>query len=107
VVELDALADAVRAGAEDDHRLARTPLDLVRGAPLPARVEVRRARLELGGAGVDRLERALAAERRAGVVRELLELVQEPRVDLRARVDVRDGGALAEGLEQDLVAVGG
>ncbi len=32
-------------------------------APLPARVEVRRLGLELGGAGVDRLERALAAER--------------------------------------------
>lgn len=53
VVELDALADAVRTGTQDDHRglLARRDLRLlvVRG------VEVRRLRRELGGAGVDRL----------------------------------------------------
>jgi hypothetical protein len=53
VVELDALADAVGAAAEDDHlaRVGRVRLALV----LVGRVEVRRVRLELGGAGVDPL----------------------------------------------------
>ncbi|GAA3072703.1 hypothetical protein GCM10020000_66920 [Streptomyces olivoverticillatus] len=53
VVELDALADAVGAGAEDDHRglLARRDLGLL----VVGGVEVRGLGSELGGAGVDRL----------------------------------------------------
>ena len=51
VVELDPLADPVRAGAEDDDpRLLRTGVGLVLLAP--GRVEVVGARLDLGGAGV-------------------------------------------------------
>ena len=54
VVELDPLADAVRAAAENDHLLA---LDLRPdlGLLLVGRVEVRGVRVELGRAGVDRL----------------------------------------------------
>ncbi len=53
VVELDALADAVRTGTEDDHRLAFawTQLGLVRIAG----VVIRRGRVEFGRAGVDGL----------------------------------------------------
>ena len=61
VVELDPLADAVRPAAEDDDLLLRRRprLDVaprVSRADLVGRVEVRRVRLELGGAGVDALE---------------------------------------------------
>ena len=93
VVELDALADAVRAGAEDDDALlvaGRRRLVLL----APGRVVVVRRRLDLAGARVDaaidgrldRLPRLLGAER--------LQLALEPRVqpvgvpvevDLRAR----------------------
>ena len=56
VVELDALADAVRAGADDhDARLVAGRQRLVRLAP--GRVEVVRARLHLAGARVDAPER--------------------------------------------------
>ena len=64
VVELDALPDPVRPGAEDDHRrpLARRDLGLL----VVGRVVVRRARGELGGAGVDGLvDRADARARAA------------------------------------------
>ena len=108
VVELDALADAVGPGAEDHDRLALAAAHLVaRRAPLPAGVVVGRARGELGGAGVDRAERALAGERRVGVERERLQLAQEPRVDARALVHRLDARAPAQQLEQRLVAVGG
>ena len=53
VVELDALADAVRAAAEDHDRRARHRRDLV--FVLVGAVVVRRVRVELGRAGVDRL----------------------------------------------------
>ena len=53
VVELDALADAVRAGAEDDDLAAVGRLHL--GLEVVARVVVRRERGELAGARVDRL----------------------------------------------------
>ena len=69
VVELDALPDPVRPAAEDDHARPVAALDLVGPPALPARVVVGRARLELGGAGVDGLERALAGERRLRVAR--------------------------------------
>ena len=53
VVELDALADADRARAEHDGLRARQRLRLV--LLLVGAVEVRRCRLELGGAGIDHL----------------------------------------------------
>ncbi len=54
VVELDALADAVGAGAEDDdlRRFGRRRFVLF----VVGRVEVGRHRFEFGGAGVDELE---------------------------------------------------
>ena len=54
VVELDALADAVGARSQDDDRFPRPRLDLVLN--VVTAVVIRRARLELGGACVDRLE---------------------------------------------------
>ena len=54
IVELDALADAVGAGAEDDHLLPGRGRRLV--LLLVGRVEVGRVRDELGGAGVHHLE---------------------------------------------------
>ena len=53
VVELDALADPVGAGAEDEHRRALARGDLV--LLVVGAVVVRRQRGELGRAGVDRL----------------------------------------------------
>ena len=59
VVELDALPDAVRAATEDHHLLlgGRTDLGLV----AVGRVEIRRERFELRGAGVDEAEDRLDA----------------------------------------------
>src|SRR3712207_2538944 len=88
VVELDALADAVGPRAEDDHARAVAALDLVLGPALPARVEVGRARLELRGAGVDSLERALAGERGLGLHGERAQLAEEPRIDAGAGADL-------------------
>ena len=51
VVELDALADSVRSAAQDQHPALAGVANLVILAV--GRVEVRRVRLELGGAGVD------------------------------------------------------
>ena len=132
VVELDPLADPVRPRAEDHDARALAALDLVgrthqpaaRSASglaglggagviqltraLPAGVVVRRASRELGRAGVDGLERPLARERRldAASARQLGELVQEPRVDARAPVQLVDGGAAAQRLEQVVEALG-
>ena len=68
VVELDALADAVGAAAEDDHLLRRARLRLVGEAAgegqLVGRVEVGGRRGELGGAGVDPLEHGMDFEAR-------------------------------------------
>ena len=67
VVELDALTDAVGAAAEDDDLAARRRVGLA--LAVVAAVEIRRERLELGGAGVDALvgrrEAQLVAPRRA------------------------------------------
>src|SRR3712207_2386658 len=52
VVELDSLADAVGARAEDDHGRSR-PLRQRVVVLAPGRIEVVRARFDLGGAGVD------------------------------------------------------
>ncbi len=108
VVELDPLADAVGPGAEDHHARPVAALDLVarRVAALPAGVEVGRLGGELGRAGVDRAVAAGALEGRFGVQRELLQLAQEPEVDLRAAVDVVEVGAERERLDQHVVAVG-
>ena len=72
VVELDALADPVRAGAEDHHARLLAAADLGRaGVLLPGGVVVRRLGLELGRAGVDGAVGADALERRrrAGAAR--------------------------------------
>ncbi len=65
VVELDALTDAVRARAENDDLLAVTVTNLV--GVLVGRVVIRRGGLELGGAGVDRLERGVHSGRKASI----------------------------------------
>ena len=62
VVELDALADPVRAAAEDHHLLGVAWADLV-VAPVVGRVVVRRVRLELGRAGVHQPEARHEAQR--------------------------------------------
>ncbi len=67
VVELDSLPDPVRPRAEDhDARPRRRagPRGWARSRPFPAGVVVRRLGGELRRAGVDRLERPLAGERR-------------------------------------------
>ena len=63
VVELDALTDAVRARAEDDDLLAVAVANFV--GVFVGRVVVRRGGLELGGAGIDRLERGAHTGRKA------------------------------------------
>ena len=69
IVELDALADAVRAAAEDDDLLALARPRFARGDAgerrLVGRVHVGGRRGELGRAGVDALEDRRDAERRA------------------------------------------
>src|SRR4029077_5804045 len=66
IVELDALADAVGAAAQDDDLAAVGRLGLALGRPhavaLVAGIEIGRARFELGGAGVDALEHRFYAE---------------------------------------------
>ena len=73
IVELDALADAVRPAAEDDHLLAVARLGLVGERAgeghLVGRVHVGGRRGELGGAGVDALEDRVDAERARGAPR--------------------------------------
>ena len=64
VVELDALADAVGARAEDEDRRAGARRDL--GLLVVGRVVVRRAGGELGRARVDRLEHRAQADRVPG-----------------------------------------
>ena len=69
IVELYALADAVRAAAQDDHLAPVAGLGLAFGRRRPvalvARVHIGRARLELGGAGVDALVHGVHAVRPA------------------------------------------
>ena len=71
IVELDALADAVRPAAQDDDLLPVGRLRLALRRPmavaLVAGIEVGRARFELGGAGVDALEHRPHAERPAAL----------------------------------------
>ena len=101
VVELDPLADPVRAGAEDHHARPVAPAHLVGGGPLPRRVVVRRLGLELGRARVDGLVRADAVERAI----EAAQLAQEPRIDAGARADLAVGDAALLQFEQHVEAV--
>src|SRR5262249_54124384 len=111
VVELDPLADAVGARAEDHDRVALRARRLALGAGLaagpllPARVEVRRLRWELRGAGVDRAERALPLERRLRVGGELGQLREEPGVDAGALAHVLGAHTAPQQLEDRLEAV--
>jgi hypothetical protein len=108
VVELDPLSDPVWPRAEDDHaRLIPAPY-LAGAAPaaLPRRVVVRRFGLELGGARVHRLERALAAEGGVGVGGQLPQLVQKPRVDPRAALELLGVGAATQRLHHEVEALG-
>ncbi len=83
VVELDPLADPVRAGAEDDDaRLATRGHGLVRLAP--SRVVVVRVGGHLARAGVDAAVDALALRR--PLLAQLLELAPEPRVEVVGQV---------------------
>ena len=75
VVELDALTDAVRAGAEDDDSLAVALAQL--GLVGVAGVVVRRDRVELGGAGVDGLVDRAQAVGPAQLANRVLALVTE------------------------------
>ena len=75
VVELDALTDAVRAGAEDDDGLAVALAQL--GLVGVAGVVVRRDRVELGGAGVDGLVDRAQAVGPAQLANRVLALVTE------------------------------
>ena len=104
VVELDPLADPVGPRAEDHDARTVAAVDLVsRGAvggrTLPAGVEVRGLRGELGGAGVNRLIGPLTGERRVRIGRQLGELVQEPRVDVGAPVELLHRGAAPQRLK--------
>ena len=57
IIEFDALADAIRPAAENDDPLAAFRLGGHFVFVLVRRVVVRRVGFELGGAGIDRLER--------------------------------------------------
>src|ERR1700736_2424180 len=121
IIELDALADADWTGSDDQRRASidRLAFRLL----LPARVVVRRRRLELGGAGVYELVRGrrplddLAAQRDNHRVREAgaaklghvtvflepryrREPVDEPAVDAAARGEARRGGAVPKRMQQ-------
>ena len=67
-----------------------------RARPLPARVVVGRLGLELGGAGVDRLERALEPLLGVLAAGQRADLRQEPRVDAGARAELGLGDAAAQ-----------
>ena len=87
IVELDALADAVGAAAEDDHLLAVAGLGLVRQRAgerrLVGRIEIGGRRGELGGAGVDALVARVDVE--AGAQRRHLGLARHRRARPAAR----------------------
>ena len=60
VIELDSLADAVGAAAQDHDLLARGDVGFALG--FVARIEIRREAFELGGAGIDAIEHGRDAE---------------------------------------------
>ena len=82
VVELDALADPVGTGAEDEDRGPRARGDL--GLLVVGRVVVRRAGGELGGAGVHRLEDRAQADGVPAAADRVLRRAAQGR-DLRVR----------------------
>ena len=93
VVELDSLADPVRAAAEDHDRAARLGWELV--ALAAGRVEVVRGRLDLSGARVDAAERGRPGGDFA------LQLTGEPGVQAvrpPLGVDLETAPGLGEGL---------
>ena len=94
VVELDALADAVRARAQDDDRGLLVQRDL--GLLVVGGVVVRGEGLELGGAGVDGLEDRADVQRVADAAHHRLGLVGELG-------DLRVGEAVALGGAQDVL----
>ena len=94
VVELDALPDPVGPGAEDDHRLLLARRDL--GLLVVGAVVVRRARGELGGAGVDRLVDRADAERVPHAADDVLLHVADP-AELRVGEPVPLGPAQQRG----------
>src|SRR5918997_861350 len=104
VVELDPLADPVRAGAEDHHARLVAAHHLVAGrVALPGGVVVRRLGLELGGAGV---HRAVGPGARPGALAgEQGQLAQVPRVDPGARPDLLRADAAGEQLEDHVIAL--
>ena len=71
-----------------------------------AGVVVRRRRLELGGAGVDRLVGADEALGAVALGGQRLQLAQEPAVDQAGLVHGLDADAAAEGLEDQVEALG-
>ena len=93
VVELDALADADRPGADDEHLLARERQRLV--LLLVGAVEVRRHRLELGGAGIDHLVDGAHVP----VLAQVAHLLRQP---VRQRRDLHVGEAEALRVAQQL-----
>ena len=76
-----------------------------RPGALPARVVVRSGRLELGGAGVDRLEGAREPGLRVVPARDRADLGEEPGVDAGAAVDLLFAQPPAEAGEDQLEAV--
>ena len=105
VVELDALADPVRAGAEDHHARPVAAPDLARArVALPGRVVVRRLGLELGRAGVDGLVGARTPVERASSSRRSSRR-NHGSMPVRARISPsRDAAPLQ--LEHQVEAVG-
>src|SRR5260221_10866121 len=110
VIELDPLSDPIRAGAEDDDRVTLSAAHLrgghaARAGALVGGVVVGRRRLELGGAGVDRL---VGADQPGGAVAlgsEGLQLAQEPAVDQATLVDSLDIEAPPESLQNQVEAL--
>ncbi len=98
IVELDALADAVRTAAENDHLAARAGRSLVRRDAgkrrLVGRIHVGRGRGEFGGAGIDPLEHRTDAEL-VTMGRHLRR--GEPRQSCKARVGKAHGLEPAQG----------
>ena len=105
VVELDPLPNPVRPSAQDHHRGVLAALNLTFGLLLPAGVVVGRTGLKLGSAGVNRALDTLASERRIGFERKLLQLPQKPHIYEAGFVDLFERGALAEGLEDEVVTL--
>ena len=108
VVELDALADAVGAGSQDDDGLALARAHLV--LLVVGRVVVGRAGGELGGARVDRLEDGVDAERAAHLAHRVLrqashggDLAVGEAVTLRLGQDVTREGLGSSDAGRDLV----